>query len=82
MIDKSGGSDATNESRTKVRIRTDSGDIHEGYLDEPDLDTARRAINGQVTEVSISITLYADVTGPTNNNLQIVTKKLESVKEL
>lgn len=72
----------TNETRTQVRIRTDSGDTHEGFVSEADLETVRKAINGQITEKSITITLHKEATGGTNEHLQVATKKLESVKLL
>jgi len=69
-----------NENRTQVRIRTASGDTHEGFLTEADLEQVRKAINGQVQEKSITITLHKLATSGTNEHLQIKTESLESVK--
>ncbi len=71
-----------NENRTQVRIRTDSGDNHEGFVSEADLEKVRKAINGQITDKSITITLHKEAEGGTNEHLQVVTAKLESVKLL
>lgn len=65
-------------TQVKIVIVMDSGNSHIGYLSAKDLKLVRKAMEGEGGKTT-TVLLYRLAEGGTNENLQLVSAKIESL---